>query len=145
VEAITAGKRRLAMARRRHVIQIRIRVPAGASAREYRCEARNTAGQARAIRNARPPTFEPSWRNRQERIDKIPQTDLKNSAAAIPVHGTSPTEDQISEVLLHALKALITLVQPMVARGPDHLASTPSMSSARHATRVNPLTALRDE
>jgi hypothetical protein len=33
----------------------------------------DNACEARAIRDARPPTLRPSWANRQERFDKIPQ------------------------------------------------------------------------
>jgi hypothetical protein len=33
----------------------------------------NNPCQARAFREARPTTLSPSWRNRQERVDKIPQ------------------------------------------------------------------------
>jgi hypothetical protein len=37
----------------------------------------DNAGEARAIRNARSPTLWPSWRNRRERFDKIPQRTWK--------------------------------------------------------------------
>jgi hypothetical protein len=47
--------------------------------------------------NARPLTFGPSWSNRQERFDKIPQR-AGSIAAAMPVHATAPTKDQVSEV-----------------------------------------------
>jgi len=60
------------------------------------------AGQARAIRNARSATLWPSWRNRQERSDKIPQPIWKQRRG----HTRSryfTDEDQVSEVLLRAL------------------------------------------
>ena len=62
----------------------------------------DNAGEARAIRNARAPTPWPSWRNRQERFDKIPQRIWKQRGG----HTCSryfAEEDQVSEVLLHAL------------------------------------------
>jgi hypothetical protein len=62
----------------------------------------NNARQASAIRNARPPTFGPSRWNRQERFDNIPQRIWKQRGG----HTRSrylAHEDQVSEVLLHAL------------------------------------------
>ena len=47
---------------------LREHLPGTAAARDE-----DNAGEARAIRDARPPTFWPSGWNRQERFDKIPQ------------------------------------------------------------------------
>jgi hypothetical protein len=41
-------------------------------------------GEARAIRNARPTTLWPSWGNRQERFDKIPQRIWKQRGGHTP-------------------------------------------------------------
>ncbi len=64
----------------------------------------DNAGEARAIRDARPPASWPTWWNRQERFDKIPQRIWKQRGG----HTCSryfADEDQVSEVLLHALRA----------------------------------------
>jgi hypothetical protein len=47
---------------------LREHLPGNATAKDE-----DNAGEARAIRDARPPTFGPARRNRQERFDKIPQ------------------------------------------------------------------------
>jgi hypothetical protein len=62
------------------------------------------AGQARAIRDARPTTVWASWKNRQERFHKIPQRVWKQRSG----HACSryfADRNRVSEVLLHALRA----------------------------------------
>lgn len=62
----------------------------------------DNACEARAIRDARPPTLWQSWGNWQERFDKIPQRIWKQRGG----HACSrylADGDQGSEVLLHAL------------------------------------------
>jgi hypothetical protein len=54
-------------------------------------------------KHARPPSLWPSWRNRQERFDEIPQRIWKQRDG----HTRSrylADEDQASAVLLHALR-----------------------------------------
>lgn len=66
-------------------------------------EPASNAGRVVSARNARPPTFRPSWRDRQEWFDKIPQRIWKQHGG----HARSrylAHQGQISEVLLHALR-----------------------------------------
>jgi len=66
-------------------------------------EDEDDAGETRTVRNARPPSLWPSWRNRQERFDEIPQRIWKQRDG----HTRSrylADEDQVSAVLLHALR-----------------------------------------
>ena len=79
---------------------LREHLPGNAAAKDE-----DNAGEARAIRNARPPTLWPSWWNRQERFDKIPQWIWKQRGG----HTGSryfADENQVSEVLLHALSSM---------------------------------------
>jgi len=65
-------------------------------------EGRDNADEARAIRNAQPPTLCPSRGNRQERFDKIPRRIWKQRGG----HTRSrylADEDQVSEVSLRDL------------------------------------------
>ena len=64
---------------------------------------KTNAGETRAIRNARPSAFRPTWWSGQERFDKIPQRIGKQRRG----HTRSryfADEDQVSAVLLHALR-----------------------------------------
>jgi hypothetical protein len=64
----------------------------------------DNASEARAIRDARPTTLWPSWENRQERFDKMPQRIWKQRGG----HACSrylADEYHVSEVLLHALRS----------------------------------------
>jgi hypothetical protein len=82
---------------------IRDRVPAEASARECRCEGRRQCRSDTRSRDARPSALWPTGSNRQERFDKIPQRIWKQRGG----HARSrylADEDQVSEVLSHALR-----------------------------------------
>ena len=61
----------------------------------------DNAGEARAIRNARSPTLWPSWKNRQERFDKIPQRVRKQRGGHTGARYIAD-EEQGPKVLLHA-------------------------------------------
>jgi hypothetical protein len=63
----------------------------------------DNAGEARAIRDTWPPTLWPSWGNRQERFDKIPQR-IWNQRGRHACSRYLADEDQVAEVLLHALR-----------------------------------------
>jgi len=76
---------------------LREHLPGNAAAKDE-----DNAGEARAIRDARPPTLWASWGNWQERFDKIPQRIWKQRGG----HSCSRylgDADQGLEVLLHAL------------------------------------------
>ena len=77
---------------------LRKHLPRNAAAKDE-----DNAGQARAIRDARPPTLWPLRGNWQEGFDKIPQRIWKQRGG----HTSSRychEVDQVSEVLLHALR-----------------------------------------
>ena len=76
---------------------LREHLPRNAAAKDE-----ENAGQARAIRHARSATLWPSWKNRQKRFDKIPQRIWKQRGGHAPSRYLA--EDQVSEVLLHALR-----------------------------------------
>ena len=81
----------------------RTRAPAGASAREYRCE-----GRRQCLRGTRAPRRAAAHPVAVGGgIGKNGSTRSHNgsgsSVAAMRVHATSPTTDQVLEVLLHAL------------------------------------------
>ena len=70
--------------------------------RNAAAEDEQNAGETRAIRNARPSAFRPTWWSWQERFDKIPQRIGKQRRS----HTRSryfADEDQVSAVLLRAL------------------------------------------
>ena len=76
---------------------LREHLPGNAAAKDE-----DNAGEARAIRDARPPTMWPSWRNRQERFDKIPQRIWKQRGG----HTCSRYVADVGEVLEVLLRAL---------------------------------------
>ena len=66
----------------------------------------DNAGEAGAIRNARPSTLWPAWRNRQERFDKVPERIWKQRGGHTCSRYLTEGE-QVSGVLLHALSLFI--------------------------------------
>ena len=62
----------------------------------------DNAGQTRAIRDARPSAFWSAWWGWQKRFDKIPQRIWKQHGGHVCSRYLAD-EDQVSEVLLHAL------------------------------------------
>jgi hypothetical protein len=71
--------------------------------RDAAAEDEQNAGETRAIGDARPSAFRPTWWSWQERFDKIPQRIWKQRGG----HACSrylADEAQVSEVLLHALR-----------------------------------------
>jgi hypothetical protein len=69
-------------------------------------EDKQNAGETRAIRDARPSAFRPTWWSGKERFDKIPQRIWKQRGG----HTRSrylANEGQVSEVLLRALRERI--------------------------------------
>jgi len=65
-------------------------------------EDEQNAGETRAIGDARPSTFPPTWWSWQERFDQIPQRIGKQRRSHTRPRFVAD-EDQVSAVLLHAL------------------------------------------
>ena len=88
---------------------LREHLPGNAAAKDE-----DNAGEARAIRDARPPTPWPSWRNRQERFDKIPQRIWKQRGGHTrpryrAATGWCSCRERAGTVLLCALRAVFRL------------------------------------
>ena len=71
--------------------------------RDAAAEDEQNAGETRAIRNTRPSAFRPTWWSGQERFDKIPQRAGKQRRSHARQRYFAD-EDQVSAVLLHALR-----------------------------------------
>ena len=84
---------------------LREHLPGNAAAKDE-----DNAGQARAIRNARPATFGRRGRNRQERFDKIPQRDLEAAPRPYAVHATSPTRIRFGRFCYALLRNFVFFV-----------------------------------
>jgi hypothetical protein len=127
---------------RQHVIPDPPRVPAGASARDAAAKDEENARQACAIRDARPPTFSPSRRNRRERFDKIPQRIWKQRGGHTRLRYVADEEPGFG-VLLRALKALSGIAPDLVELRFDTKESEGYLLSFINVASLSPRWAVR--